>query len=1132
MSAPLFGPALAAVAGLSTALAAQEPGGARWIWGSWAEALERPDGERCFFRATFALPGEAREGRAFVASDNHFSLWVNGAFVGRGDSWENATRIDLARSLHPGENVLAVEARNDAGPAALFLFADVVAVGGERFRIESGLHWRTAERAPEGWTSPGFDDRGWSPAREIGRYGEGPWAGVVWESRPRFEPLPGFRVETVAEGIGSLLAIALDGGGLVASVEGGGILRLRDVDRDGTFEEVRTLSEEVRSSHGLLVSDGALFAVGEGSQGSGLYRIEEGKTVLLGRFGGEGGEHGAHGVVEGPDGRLYVAIGNHATLEETWSPASPYRIHYEGHVLPRILDPRGHAHGVKSPSGIVARVDREGREWEVFAGGLRNSYDLAFDGHGDLFALDSDMEWDAGLPWYRPVRLLHVVPGGEYGSRTGSSVWPDSYADSLPAAVEVGRGSPTGMCLYDAGAFPPRLDGALLAGDWSLGRILAFHLSPKGASYGGTVETLLQGRPLNVTDLVVAPDGSLLFATGGRGSLGGVHRLLYEGQVEDASSRLRTRALSPPRFDARAPLPAVLAGLGDPDRFVRFAAARELERRDVGAWEEESTGKGEPLARAEALVALARVGLGLADAPACARGIGMGKDLLGAGGTARLVALRALELLLLDADAPHPADLRGLGESLLRLFPTGDHAADREIAALLARLAPAGTVEALLDRLEGEPSRSEQIHLAYALRTVRKGWGGDAVARFARWLSGALGWEGGFSFEGYVRRIREDFLGLLDGEARKAAEAEAPLSKAHLSVPARAGAEPRDFDRTLLFLQRTLDRPWRSRGEGARNFRERCAACHRFGDDRGGVGPDLTGVAGRFALPELLEEVLAPSRRVADPYRTLEVVTKGGALVAGMPLLDDGSRLSLLRSDGETVELGADEIAERRPSARSAMPEGLVDPLTLEEVSDLFAYLLEADSVPPAPGPLWTPLFDGRTLAGWRGDPSLWRVEGGTIVGESEGLPESRFLVSRGDFADFLIEAEVRVSLGNSGLQFRSGEVGPSRLRGYQADLGESNWGSLYEEGGRGTLAQVPFDVWRSIVEEKGWNHLLVGAVGDRIRIEMNGVPTVELRDAAAERGRFGIQLHAGGRTRVFVRNLRLRTAELSRSGG
>ncbi|MCI0588141.1 MAG: hypothetical protein L0323_15025 [Planctomycetes bacterium] len=233
---------IAFAACLGAAVPCQEPGKARWVWGSWAQALERPVGERCFLRFAFDLPGPVRDAVAHVASDNHFSLWANGSFVGRGDSWEAATRLDLARCLRPGRNVLALEARNDSGPAAVLFFADVGLEGGGRVRLESDPRWRTAEAAPEGWTSAAFDDRAWSPAREIGPYGEGPWAGVVWESRPRFDPLPGFRVEPVAERIGSVLAIAADGERILASVEGGGILRLEDEDRDGVFEKPATVS--------------------------------------------------------------------------------------------------------------------------------------------------------------------------------------------------------------------------------------------------------------------------------------------------------------------------------------------------------------------------------------------------------------------------------------------------------------------------------------------------------------------------------------------------------------------------------------------------------------------------------------------------------------------------------------------------------------------------------------------------------------------------------------------------------------------------------------------------------------------------------------------------------------------------
>ncbi|MEZ6069729.1 MAG: HEAT repeat domain-containing protein [Pirellulales bacterium] len=141
------------------------------------------------------------------------------------------------------------------------------------------------------------------------------------------------------------------------------------------------------------------------------------------------------------------------------------------------------------------------------------------------------MEWDEGLPWYRPTRINHVTPGAEFGWRSGWAKWPDYYVDSLPAIVDTGRGSPTGVTLYDHYRFPARFHDALFVGDWSMGRILAVKLRRKGGSYEAQTREFLVGRPLNVTDLEVGPDGWLYFSTGGRGTEGGVYRIIWNGRV-------------------------------------------------------------------------------------------------------------------------------------------------------------------------------------------------------------------------------------------------------------------------------------------------------------------------------------------------------------------------------------------------------------------------------------------------------------------------------------------------------------------------------------------------------------------------------------------------------------------------
>jgi putative heme-binding domain-containing protein len=139
------------------------------------------------------------------------------------------------------------------------------------------------------------------------------------------------------------------------------------------------------------------------------------------------------------------------------------------------------------------------------------------------------MEWDVGAYFYRPVRVNHCAAGAEFGWRSGAANWPAYYFDSLPGTVDVGRGSPTGVIFYDHKQLPDRFRGAFLCCDWSLGRLLAFHLKKSGATYTGNFETILSGNPLNVTDIEVDRDGSILFTTGGRATEGGVYRLRYKG---------------------------------------------------------------------------------------------------------------------------------------------------------------------------------------------------------------------------------------------------------------------------------------------------------------------------------------------------------------------------------------------------------------------------------------------------------------------------------------------------------------------------------------------------------------------------------------------------------------------------
>jgi len=98
------------------------------------------------------------------------------------------------------------------------------------------------------------------------------------------------------------------------------------------------------------------------------------------------------------------------------------------------------------------------------------------------------LEWDWGSPWYRPIRVFHSVRGGDQGFREGSGKWPEYYFDSLPAAVTIGIGCPTGVTFGTGAKFPLKYQKAMFICDWTYGRLIAVQLKPNGASYGGTWE--------------------------------------------------------------------------------------------------------------------------------------------------------------------------------------------------------------------------------------------------------------------------------------------------------------------------------------------------------------------------------------------------------------------------------------------------------------------------------------------------------------------------------------------------------------------------------------------------------------------------------------------------------------------
>jgi putative heme-binding domain-containing protein len=537
-------------------------GEAHWIWSPSQTKNEIPIGE-CYFRKSFDLTGAVEGAEVQITADNEFELIVNGKPVAKGVDWRQMQIHDVTGLMQKGRNTIAVRVLNkDAGSAGLAARVIVKQAGGTYVGYSTDATWKTSVRQFQGWTMPQFNDNDWVAAASYGEFGEAlPWGNeiVIDGVGARFIIAKDFEVERTMrdEEVGSLIAMTFDSrGNILASQEGGHLLLLTDSDANGIHDKVTTYCDKIQNAQGLLALGTRVFVVGDGPEGMALYRLRDtdrnnvaDEITRLIAFRGSKGEHGAHAIRLGPDGYLYIVVGNFTRADGTPTVRSPYRNWYEGDlILPKFEDPGGHAVGIPAPGGTIFRTDANGSFVEMVAGGLRNAYDLAFSPDGELFTYDADMEWDRGAPWYRPTRVNHITDGAELGWRSGWSKWPEYYLDSLPAAVDVGAGSPTGVEFYDHHAFPAKYQGALFGCDWATGRIHAFTFERVGSSYIGTDEIFLEGRPLNATDIAVGPDGNLYFCTGGRGTDGGIYRIRYTGGTSEASDAA-SRGVSPPALE-------------------------------------------------------------------------------------------------------------------------------------------------------------------------------------------------------------------------------------------------------------------------------------------------------------------------------------------------------------------------------------------------------------------------------------------------------------------------------------------------------------------------------------------------------------------------------------------------------
>ncbi|GEO04214.1 hypothetical protein AAE02nite_18780 [Adhaeribacter aerolatus] len=185
------------------------------------------------------------------------------------------------------------------------------------------------------------------------------------------------------------------------------------------------------------------------------------------------------------------------------------------------------------------------------------------------------------------------------------------------------------------------------------------------------------------------------------------------------------------------------------------------------------------------------------------------------------------------------------------------------------------------------------------------------------------------------------------------------------------------------------------------------------------------------------------------------------------------------------------------------------------------------------PKPKQIRLFDGKTFKGWTGDTlRTWRIQNGVLVGGSltEKVPHNEFIATTKSYSNYILRLKFKLTgtegFINGGVQFHSRRIAnPSyEMVGYQADIGEGYWGSLYDESRRNKLLATPNPAQiKKLLRPNDWNDYEIHTEGRRIRIKLNGEQTVDYTEedlTVPQVGLIALQTHGGGKVEVYYKDI------------
>tara|TARA_R110002049_G_scaffold27321_2_gene94199 strand:- start:382197 stop:385121 length:2925 start_codon:yes stop_codon:yes gene_type:complete len=943
---------------------------AKWIWRKTSTPQAVSDNQPVF-RKTFSVAqattqATIRCATLYTACD----VEIDGRTIAKIEAFDPLATIDLTGRLGTGPHTITVQCQPCGGPSSFFLSLDVTLADGTKSSIVTNESWTTdgivnaLDDVSRKLIIPESRQVRISPVENYEQWKQA--LGDTDASDPAtFQIADGFDIQLVraaADDEDSWVSFAFDDQGrITVAKEQSGLLRMT-LSADGTsVVKTETIDETLKECRGLLWREGVLFANANDSKA--LFRIERKSDGQLGRpvelFSTPGGlGHGRNDLRFGPDGMLYSIHGDSVDLPQ--------------HSTDRTSPFRAARRGQKTSEGHLVRIDPSSGETQLITAGLRNPFGIDFNPDGEAFTYDADAEYDMGASWYRPTRVNHLVVGGDYGWRGVTKSWPPYFCDRADAAhrnLDIGKGSPTAVRFGTHSNFPAHYRDALFVLDWAYGRVLAVNLVPRGASYLMAAETFLQGRPLNVTDIDFAPDGSMYLITGGRKTQSAIYRVVYNGQTfqsatansayrkacdafaaESRSHRrgLETQLLEPPR---RAQLDTIWQSLQDSDPWIQYAAANRLERFPVAWWKDRALQDNST----RALLSLAR-SLG-SQAPARDSSSGDASlfdsilrklNTISIAGKPRSQQLEIVQTYHLALASPRNVTvdtLQTTSDKLLAAYPSEYHIVNSRLSALLMSMGEPRATARTVQLLRAATEPTQRFHFLYVLRGATEGWSLADRRAYFQSLRQADRFLGGAGMPDFLSKIREEAIATLTTKEH-AALADVLMPE---SSPSVANAPPREFVRqwTVDALMASIDTkrsPDLARGKMLFSAAS-CVRCHRIGDLGTLVGPDLTAASGRYRRRDLLAAIIEPSLVIAENYRSVQVLTEDGKTLTGQIVVGGDYRSPKLRltvdpmKPFDVTEIDKTDIVSQKFSDVSWMPADLLNTLTVDEVQDLAAFI-------------------------------------------------------------------------------------------------------------------------------------------------------------------------------------------------